>query len=94
MSGKKIDLGPVGERLAKNIQTIRIAKRLQYKELSEMVSDAGRPIPPLGLRRIEGHERRVDVQDLAALAQVLGFPVEQLLFSAIELRAEYKVVGQ
>lgn len=93
MSGMKIDVGPVGERLAMNIQTIRSAKRLQYKELSELVGAAGRHIPPLGIRRIESHERRVDAQDLAVLAQVLGFPVEQLLFSNIELKAEYKVIA-
>jgi len=93
MSGKKIDVGPVGERLAKNVQSIRTAKRLQYKELSDLMGSAGRPIAPLGIRRIEEQERRVDAQDLAALSGVLGFPVEQLLFSEIELEAEYKVVG-
>lgn len=89
MTGKKIDIGPVGERLAANIKAIRSAKRLQYKELSDLMAAAGRPIAPLGIRRIEGHERRVDAQDLAILAGVLGFPVEQLLFTDIKVKAEY-----
>lgn len=89
MSGKKIDIGPVGVQLAKNIQTIRSAKRLQYKELSDLMEQAGRPIAPLGIRRIESQERRVDAQDLAALASVLGFSVEKILFSEIKIKAEY-----
>lgn len=93
MTGKKIDIGPAGERLAANIKAIRTAKRLQYKELSDLMTAAGRPIAPLGVRRIEGHERRVDVQDLVTLAEVLGFPVEQLLSSSIELKAEYRVIA-
>lgn len=93
MAGMKINVGPSGQQLAKNIATIRSAKRLQYKELSEMMASAGRPIPPLGMRRIESHERRVDAQDLVTLAQVLGFPVDQLLYNDIQVTTEYKVVG-
>lgn len=93
MAGLKIDVGPVGEQLAKNIQTIQGAKRLQYKELSEMAASEGRHIPPLGFRRIIALERRVDVQDLAVIAKILGFSAEQLMFHDIQLKAEYKVVS-
>jgi len=93
MAGLKIDVGPVGEQLAKNIQTIQGAKRLQYKELSEMAAAEGRHIPPLAFRRIVGLERRVDAQDLAVIAKILGFSVEHLLFHDIQLKAECRVVG-
>jgi transcriptional regulator with XRE-family HTH domain len=38
--------------------------------LSRQLAEVGREIPPLGLRRIESGERRVDVDDLVALAVV------------------------
>ncbi|WP_210417106.1 hypothetical protein [Citricoccus sp. SGAir0253] len=53
---------------------------MQYKQLSEKLAEIGRPIPPLGLRRIEDGERRVDVDDLMALAVALDVnPVALLL---------------
>lgn len=38
--------------------------------MSRQLAEIGREIPPLGLRRIESGERRVDVDDLVALAFV------------------------
>jgi hypothetical protein len=52
---------------------------MTFVELSERLSAAGRPIPVLGLRRIERGERRVDVDDLVALAVVFGVSPERLL---------------
>jgi transcriptional regulator with XRE-family HTH domain len=77
---QKTPLGPVSETLMRNIKRIREAKRLTYVELSERLTNIGRPIPVLGLRRIERGERRVDVDDLAALAVVLSAaPVDLLV---------------
>lgn len=89
MNGKKLDVGIDGARLAANIKAIRQFKGLKYTQLSELMSDAGRPIPTLGLRRIEALERRVDAQDLVAFSNTLGFPVEQLLLSEIRLHASH-----
>lgn len=70
MAAKKLDLGGTGETVRENVKRLRGG--MQYKELSERLSELGRPIPPLGLRRIEAGERRVDVDDLVALAVALG----------------------
>jgi transcriptional regulator with XRE-family HTH domain len=70
MADKKIALGATGERLRENLARLRGG--MQFKELSDRLAAVGRPIPPLGLRRIEAGERRVDVDDLFALAVVLG----------------------
>jgi transcriptional regulator with XRE-family HTH domain len=51
--------------------------------LSRRLDEAGRPIPALGLRRIENGERRVDVDDLAALAFALGVNPNALLFPPV-----------
>ena len=57
---------------AYNIRRIREARRLGYAELSRLLADRGRKIAPLGLRRIESGDRRVDADDLIALAMTLN----------------------
>lgn len=71
-------LGSAGEQVASNVRLIREAQRLTYVELAERLAETGRPIPVLGLRRIERGERRVDVDDLIALALVFGVRPEFL----------------
>ncbi|WP_206154072.1 helix-turn-helix domain-containing protein [Cellulosimicrobium aquatile] len=79
MAGKKIELGATGELVRENIQRLRRARGLGFAELSRELDRLGRPIPPLGLRRIEEGERRVDVDDLVALAVALWSSPTMLL---------------
>lgn len=72
MSGKRREIGAVGRRVASNIRHVRTEKRMTYTELSERLVQLGNPIPPLGLRRIEHYERRIDVDDLVATARAFG----------------------
>lgn len=60
--------GPTGKQVAANVARLRGG--MQYKELAEKLTEVGRPIAPLGLRRIESGERKVDVDDLMAFAVV------------------------
>ena len=69
MAGKELAPGATGARTMKNLRRLR--GEMTYAELSRRLEALGRPIPPLGLRRIEAGERRVDVDDLMALALVL-----------------------
>ena len=62
-----------------NIKRIREGQRVTYVELSKRLAVLGRPIPVLGLRRIERGERRVDVDDLLALAAAFGVEPIRLL---------------
>lgn len=71
MAGKKNELGPIGEAAAENIKRLREEMRMSYAEMSRHLEELGRAIPPLGLRRIEEGERRIDADDLVALAIVL-----------------------
>lgn len=82
MAEKKNPLGPTGEIVRENVSRLR--GRTQYKELSERLTALGRPIPPLGLRRIEAGERRVDADDLMALSVALGVPPNSLLLPHLE----------
>lgn len=70
-------LGPAGERLRQNVKELR--GRNTYVELSAQLADQGRPIPELGLSRLERGARRVDADDLVALAVVLGVTPNRLL---------------
>lgn len=79
---KRNPLGPTGEVVRANIARFRAG--MQYKELAERLADLGRPIPTLGLRRIEAGERRVDVDDLVALAIALNVTPNALLMEPRE----------
>lgn len=64
-----VDL-PTGRTVAENIKRLR--GDMQYTKLAELLEKLGRPIPTLGLRHIEACKRRVDADDLVALAVALG----------------------
>lgn len=72
MAGKKLELGPIGKCVAANVTRYREVARFNYTELSKELAQYGRDIPPLGVRRIEEGARRVDVDDLIALALALN----------------------
>lgn len=76
---KKNPLGPTGERVQANVARIRDQRGLTYRELTERLTTLGRVIPVLGLSRIERGERRVDADDLVALALALGVNASTLL---------------
>lgn len=62
-----------------NVARLREGHGLTYRDLSERLTEHGRPVPPLGLSRIEKGTRRVDADDLVALAVVLGVHPAALL---------------
>ncbi|WP_280476399.1 helix-turn-helix domain-containing protein [Nocardia farcinica] len=79
MAEKRNPLGPTGETVRANITRRRERLNLSYAELSRRLDAIGRPIPVLGLGRIERGERRVDADDLTALAVALEVSPTTLL---------------
>ncbi|OZF00547.1 helix-turn-helix domain-containing protein [Rhodococcoides fascians] len=75
----KNPLGPTGRTVAANVQRLRKKHGLAFTELSSRLEALGRPIPTLGLRKIEANERRVDADDLIALSLALGTNPNALL---------------
>jgi transcriptional regulator with XRE-family HTH domain len=71
--------GPAGRNLIANVERLRQERGLSLNRLSAELERAGRPIPPLGLSRIARAERRVDVDEFLALAEVLGTTPGELL---------------
>ncbi|MGW1071525.1 helix-turn-helix domain-containing protein [Streptomyces sp. NPDC002537] len=72
--------GPVGDIVRRNVRRLRAERRLTTERLAEHLRQhTGRSIPASGITRLEGGQRRVDVDDLVALATVLGVTPAQLL---------------
>ncbi|MGV9540739.1 helix-turn-helix domain-containing protein [Nocardia beijingensis] len=77
---QKNPLSATGETVAKNVERLRKKRGLAYTELAARLEAIGRPIPTLGLRHIEAMKRRVDADDLVALAIALGTNPNAILF--------------
>jgi len=72
-------LGPAGNNVRRNIRRLRDQRQWSYREVEERLSRVGRAIPVLALSAIDTGERRVDVDDLVALAAVFDLGIEELV---------------
>jgi transcriptional regulator with XRE-family HTH domain len=63
--------------MARNLKTLR--ERVPVRELSQRLTRLGRPILPSGITKIEQGHRRVDVDDLVALAIALDVSPNRLV---------------
>lgn len=63
--------GPTTHHIAANVLRLRNLRGLSTTALSAALKEVGHSIPPTGITRIEKGQRRVDVDDLTALAVVL-----------------------
>ncbi len=85
-------VGDTGIQVAENVKRLRGGGT--YKELSKDLANLGREITVLGLRRIESGERKVDVDDLMALAIVFGVsPLTLLLPPGGSVELTTKITG-
>ncbi|TDO15001.1 hypothetical protein EV580_3141 [Mycobacterium sp. BK086] len=78
----KNPLGATGDIVAANVDRLRNEQNLTFAALAERLIDIQRPIPTLGLRKIVAKTRRVDADDLVALAVALGVSVPTLMMPA------------
>lgn len=79
MSSNPIKPGPTTETVRRNIRRLRRARDLTLVQLGQRLADAGRPMLDTVVSKVERGERRIDVDDLAAFAAVLGVTAAQLL---------------
>ncbi|WP_175496938.1 helix-turn-helix domain-containing protein [Actinopolyspora alba] len=93
--GKELQRGPTSDRVRRNIEALRSAQGLSLAELSRRLEAVGRPILGTGIHKIEQGVRRVDVDDLVALALALNVTPNRLLLpvdgSRVELTSEVEV---
>lgn len=66
------ELGAAAERVAANVKRFRFARRLTTVQLAAAVTAEGRQMYATTVTKIEKLQRRVDVDDLVALAAALG----------------------
>lgn len=81
MGQREVERGPVARRVADNVRKLRDQRGLTLQQLSELLTEVGRPIVPSGVGKIEQLQRRVDVDDLVALALALDVTPNRLLLT-------------
>jgi transcriptional regulator with XRE-family HTH domain len=79
MGTRAVTKGPIAPRVAANIRALREDRRLTLDDLSNRLYALGRPIQRSGLSKIESGDRRVDTDDLVALALALDVTPNRLL---------------
>ncbi|MFF9494242.1 helix-turn-helix domain-containing protein [Streptomyces flaveolus] len=86
MTTGRIELASTGRTVAANVKRLREAQRLTLRALSARLKEMGRPLSADALNKIENgasdeprQVRRVDVDDLVALAVALGVHPTALL---------------
>ena len=79
MTEEPIRVGPMGDVARRNLRRIRKQQGLTLSELIKKLQAAERPMALASLSKSERGTRRIDVDDLVALAAVLGVTVTQLL---------------
>lgn len=89
----KIPPGPAGKRVAEHVKKLRQASGLTYKDVSDRLAALGRPIPVLGLSRLEKGERRIDADDLIALALAFDVTPNRLMLPDVDARASASAHG-
>lgn len=86
------ELGPTGTRLAANLKYLRESLPLTTEQLAVRVSAYGRPMRANTITKIEKEQRRVDVDDLVALALALETRPDALLLPLTIARDELEIV--
>lgn len=72
----------MGRQVAANVRRLRDGRQLTTGGLAELVTAQGVPMSPTTVTKIEKHSRRVTVDELAALAEVLDVAPAALLLPA------------
>ncbi|MFT9573731.1 helix-turn-helix domain-containing protein [Mycobacteroides abscessus] len=87
-------LGAAGDAVRRNVRRLRDAQGVSAAELSKKLAELRRPIPLVGIQRIEAGTRRVDVDDLMALSVALGVsPITLLMPHAANPAAKLLIAG-
>lgn len=82
MATKPKESGPSGKRVAANLRELRKARGFDLAGLAARMDELGQPVGLSALSKIENRQRRVDVDDLVALAVALDVSPSRLLLSA------------
>jgi transcriptional regulator with XRE-family HTH domain len=100
MPKRAIEIGAVGRRVAENLESLRGDRRLSQTDLSALLTRLGRQMSAYSISKIETTDRRIDVDDLVALAVALDSTPNRLLLPGnasetdeVELTPEVRVAA-
>ncbi|WP_326600557.1 helix-turn-helix domain-containing protein [Rhodococcus sp. PD04] len=79
MSPRPHGVGAVGDRTRENIRFVRTLRRYTLEDLSDRLTLFDRPLSEQVIGDIERGRRRIDVDDLVAIAEALGVSPSALL---------------
>lgn len=85
MPPRQAKLGKTGETVSQKVKEMRGIRRFTLRDLSEKMAEIGHPLSAATLSEIERGVRRVDVDELAALADALDTDAYRLLGGGIVL---------
>lgn len=72
MATRRVEIGPTGDTVRRNIARIRQDQRLTLRQLADRLGETDRPMSYTTLSQIENGARRVDVDDLMILSVALN----------------------
>jgi len=87
------ELGATGATVAANLKRIRTSAGITQAQLSERLSQMGHPIKTASIGKIESADRRVEVDDLMALALALDTSPLALLLPVGDFDEHVDVTG-
>jgi transcriptional regulator with XRE-family HTH domain len=76
MATNEVPRGPISAYVVENVKRLRAERRWSLADLSKAMGEKGRPMLSSGLHRLETGKRRIDADDLVALA--LAFDVSPM----------------
>ena len=92
MGTRAVERGSVGEAVAHNVRVVRDRRQLTQQQLAKKLGELGRSMQASTVAKIESGDRRVDVDDLAALAVALNVSPARLLIPDVEEDDDVRVV--
>ena len=93
MATRRVEIGITGETVRANVARVRKQQGLMLRDVSERLTDIGHPMAHNTVSEIERGARRVDVDDLMALAAALDASPAALLMPVGEKDQEVAVTG-
>jgi transcriptional regulator with XRE-family HTH domain len=84
MPKRAIEVGATGRQAAANLLRLRKVRGYSVRKLSALLAEAGRHVSPSGITWMEHGQRRIDVDDLVALAAVLNVAPSAFLLPLID----------
>lgn len=88
-----LDLKATSRNVLAAVKMLRHEREWSFTDLEERLTAVGHRIPAIGLRRIESGTRRVDVDDLTALAAVFDVSPSRLLMHTPQQHESLRLTG-